>query len=331
MKRSTNLLLLITLVLSGITLKAQETTKGKVYGKLYSNFHASFMENREDQSAFEVQRAYLGYKHSLDSHFKLNLLLDIGSPEQNSPYDLLKRYAYFKKAELSYKRNDLSINFGLIGMNLFNLQEKFWGYRYLYKSFQDEHKFGSSADLGLAVSYQFSPLLEADVSVMNGEGYNQLQNDNTYKTGLGITLLPIKNLTIRWYGDYMAQSEAQITLANFVGYKIPDIAQLGIEYNVQLNDRYRKDHNRRGFSVYGTFHLAEKWELFARYDNLSSNTIGNEPYDWNLAKDGSALLGGIEFAPNQGVRMALNYQDWVPYAANLGDEQSIYFSVEIAI
>jgi hypothetical protein len=331
MKRFRNLLLTTAVVLSGLQLNAQETSNGRVYGKLYSNFHASFIESREDQSAFEVQRAYLGYKHNLDAHFNLNLLLDIGSPEQNSPYDLLKRYAYFKKAELSYQHNDLSINFGLIGMNLFNLQEKYWGYRYLYKSFQDEHKFGSSADLGLSVSYRFSPHLEVDASVMNGEGYNQLQNDNTYKTGLGITALPIKNLTLRWYGDYMAQSEAQITLAHFIGYTLPEIGQIGIEYNLQFNDRYREDHNRQGLSFYSTVYITDKWELFARYDKLSSNTIGSEPYNWNLAKDGSALVGGIEFAPTKHVHIALNYQDWVPYAANLGSEQSLYFSVEIAI
>jgi len=331
MKRLILLLSSLVVLAQFSALKAQESTKGLVYGKLYSNFHATFYQTGEDQSAFEVQRAYLGYKRELDDHFQLNLLLDIGSPEQESPYDLLKRYAYFKKAEIRYRANNLSVHFGLIGMRLFSLQEKFWGYRYLYKSFQDKHKFGSSADLGMAIGYHISRNVQVDFSIMNGEGYNQLQNDNTYKSGLGITLLPIKGLTIRCYGDYMEQSERQITLANFVGYKWPKVGQIGAEYNVQFNNNYRQDHNLHGYSLYSTVYLSQKWELFARYDKLASNTIGNEPYDWNLAKDGSALLGGLQFNPTENVRMAINYQDWVPYAKNIGNESSVYFSVEIAL
>lgn len=41
------------------------------------------------------------------------------------------------------------------------------------KSFQDEYKFGSSADLGVSVAYKFNKVVSADVIVANGEGYKK--------------------------------------------------------------------------------------------------------------------------------------------------------------
>ena len=61
----------------------------------------------------------------------------------------LERVAYIKNAMLSWKTGNFTLDFGLIGLEQFNVQEKFWGYRYIMKSFQDEYKFGSSADMDL--------------------------------------------------------------------------------------------------------------------------------------------------------------------------------------
>lgn len=43
----------------------------------------------------------------------------------------------------------------------------------MMKSFQDEYKFGSSADLGVSVAYKFNKVVSADVIVANGEGYKK--------------------------------------------------------------------------------------------------------------------------------------------------------------
>ena len=42
----------------------------------------------------------------------------------------------------------------MIGGKQFNDQEMIWGYRYLYKTLQDEYKFGSSADLGVNAEFK---------------------------------------------------------------------------------------------------------------------------------------------------------------------------------
>ena len=51
------------------------------------------------------------------------------------------------------KQGNIKTWFGLFDMLQFKVQEKFWGYRYLYKSYMDEYRFGSSADLGTGIQY----------------------------------------------------------------------------------------------------------------------------------------------------------------------------------
>lgn len=300
---------------------------GKINGKVFSNFHYQLF-SEDGESAFAVERAYFGYEYFLSENFTVNLKLDIGSPNQDSPYDILKRYAYFKNAALIYNKDKLTLSFGLIDLYQFKVQEKFWGHRYIYNSFQDKHKFGSSADLGAAVIYKFTDYLSADLSVMNGEGYNQLQTDNTYKTGLGITAIPIKGLTARVYVDYIEQDEIQTTWVSFIGYDFKKIVQAGVEYNYQMNNKYNEDQNLHGFSAYASWQIFEKWQFFARYDKLWSNTLVGEPYEWNINKDGSALITGIQFSPIKNINIAANYQDWYPYAQNIDNESYFYLNLE---
>ncbi len=300
---------------------------GHVYGRVFSNFHYQLFAE-EQESAFAVDRAYFGYEHQISEVFAVNIKLDIGSPEQQSSYDILKRYAYFKNAALVYKKEKLTISYGLIDLHQFKVQEKFWGYRYLYKSFQDEHKFGSSADLGTSASYKFNDYISTDLTVMNGEGYNQLQSDNTYKTGFGITLNPFKGLTARIYVDYTEQEEIQTTIATFIGYSYKKTARIGVEYNYQENNKCVIDNNLYGLSVYGAFSFHEKWELFGRYDKLWSNTIEGDQYDWNINKDGSALITGIQYTAHKNVKIALNYQDWYPYVQNIENESFLFMNLE---
>ncbi len=300
---------------------------GKVQAKIYSNFHYQLF-SEEGESAFAVERAYFGYEYFLSENFNVIVKLDIGSPNQDSPYDILKRYAYFKNAALIYTKDKLTLSFGLIDLYQFKVQEKFWGHRYIYKSFQDEHKFGSSADLGAAISYKFADFITADLTVMNGEGYNQLQTDNTYKTGLGITAVPVKGLTARIYVDYTEQDEIQTSVASFVGYDFNKIVLVGIEYNYMFNNKYKADQDLQGFSGYASWQTFKKWQIFTRYDKLWSNTLVGEPYEWNINKDGSALIAGIQYSPIKNINIAANYQDWYPYAQNLDNESYFYLNLE---
>ncbi len=309
---------------------SQLLEKGETQLKIFSNFHNQ-LNHEVPESGFEIRRAYLGYKTPLENHFSTEIKIDIGSPDDESDYSRLKRYAYFKIANLVYQKNSLRWTFGLTGTYIFDLQESFWGYRYIRKSFMDEYDFGSSADLGTTIEYQFSDWLTVDYSLMNGEGYTSLQSDEVFKNGMGITLTFFDELISRFYADLMAKENNETTLAGFIGYRYKDKARLGIEYNHKFNFLNTKNHELYGYSIYGTYIINDKIELFGRYDQLYSNIISNNPMPWNIASDESAITSGIQYQLIPQIKVSLNYQDAYPYAADQENQSFIYINFEYKI
>lgn len=299
-----------------------------VFAKINSNFHIG-LTNCDHNSAFEITRAYLGYRHNFDTHFSATIKLDIGSPNDDSQYSLLRRYAYFKTAALTYKKNKLTINFGLIDLYQFKLQERFWGYRYIYKSFQDEYKFGSSADIGANIQYKINDNISVDGTICNGEGYKSLQNDNTYKQAFGTTISLLNNFTFRFYCDFTTKSETESTFSSFIGYKT-DRYNFAAEYSYRNNNDFRKNYNHSGYSIYGSYNITDNINLFARFDRIESNILINFENPWDLNKDGSAIISGIQYTPINRIKIALNYQDWYPLAQNIENYKYIYLNVEFS-
>lgn len=300
---------------------------GDVSAKIFTHFNIS-LDPDNKATAFEVKRAYFGYKRELDSHFSAEVKLDIGSIDDESEFSLIRRYTYFKNAYISYKTGHIKTWFGLLDMLQFKLQERFWGYRYLYRSYMDEYRFGPSADLGAGIQYSPSKRFTADLVFSNGEGYHKFQFDNVYRIGAGVTLNPVPGLTLRSYYTIHTREVHQMIFSGFIGYKFEKL-RIGCEYNHQLNYKFNQDHNRYGYSLYSTYEFSHKWELFARYDQLYSNVLPEEDLPWNLSKDGSAIIGGIQLTPLEYIHLSLNYQDWVEYAQNGGSEPYLYLNIEI--
>ena len=221
------------------------------------------------------------------------------------------------------------MNFGLIGLKQFKIQEAYWGHRYIEKSFQDLYGLGPSAHLGADLSYRFSNLFSADLTVRNGEGYKKLQSDNKYNTGIGWTLTPVKGLVIRGYYDYLKKGASQYTLAHFVGYQNKKMSA-GIEYNIQNNYKNKDRHDLFGYSVYGSYNLNERFQLFARLDKLNSNTLNSESMKWDIKNNGDLFIGGVQFAPIKNVKIALDYQGWMPDLSTMDDQNTIYLNFEYA-
>ncbi len=303
--------------------------KGEPILKVYGNFHKGILE--EDKStAFEIRRVYLGYKQAISECFYAEVKLDIGSPEDQSQYALIRRYSYFKAASLRYSKNKLTAYFGLFDMMQYELQEDFWGYRYIYKSFQDEYNFGPSADIGAGVSYRFNEYLAADLVISNGEGYKNLQSDNAYKTGAGISFFPIQDLTLRIYYDFINKEIIQDNFNAFIGYR-KEKNRIGLEYIFERNSSFVQNNHRKGWSVYTTHTFNETWEIFARYDKLNSSILKGEQQPWNLYNDGSAIISGVQYHPVKGINISLNYQDWYAYAKNGRNSAFLFLNLEFKI
>lgn len=296
------------LVGCSFALYAQETgdesPKGKAIIQGFWNFHSNIGSDASN-AGFELERTYLGYQYKMAEGLSIKAVMDIGSPKSVSDY---QRMAYIKNAMVSWKTGNLTLNGGLISTIQFNMQEKAWGYRYIMKSFQDQYKFGSSADLGLSAAYRFCDWVSADAIIVNGEGYKKLQVDDGLNYGLGLTLTPIKGLNARIYGgiNQAAESEQEdiVNCAFFLGYKNSRLS-LGAEYNIMNNTAFTADSNLNGFSFFASGKISKIIEIFARYDQLASN-------DEQHARDMSALIAGMQLKLGDYVKVAPNFRMTMP-------------------
>ncbi|MBP8038607.1 MAG: hypothetical protein KBH27_05580 [Prevotella sp.] len=287
---------------------AQETTStfkpsGSPIVTVFTDFRVQSTDGKTN-TAFEISRAYLGYAYNFSPYFSAKAVMDV--TDKNNGYQGSAYTAYIKNAYGEYSRNGLTLDFGLIGTNTFNLQEALWGKRYLLKSFQDLNGYASSADLGLGIKYQIAPELSFDAQVVNGEGYKSLQSDSAVKVSAGLTFQPIKKLYLRVYGDYQKKHEAQTTFNAMIAYK-GDNFTVGGEYNLQTGHNKVKNHNLNGLSFWGTYNPSKTFDIFARYDNLTSKKLNGASNGWN-STDGNLYSAGLEILPAKGIAISPNVQ-----------------------
>jgi hypothetical protein len=296
---------------------------GKPLLRIYSNYNSTF-SNGETTPQFELERVYLGYEHNFSKHLYAKANIDVGNPGFGNH----QMSAFIKYAYLRYRANNLSLEFGLISTTQFKLQESAWGYRYIRKSFQDEYKYNSSADLGISASYKIGKILSADVMIANGEGYKRIQADSALRTGFGVTVTPGMGFTGRVYYDFSTKETTQMSVAAYLGYEHERFS-LGAEYMKLINSYFIADHDLDGLSFYTTVHLAPKFNLFARYDNLSSNPPQGDDMGWNFSRDGQFFMAGFEFVALKGVRLSPNYQGWKPASTGSSFVSTIILNLEV--
>lgn len=307
----------------GISLQAQESkpeeSKGKAIIQVFGNFNSEFDADNCNYG-FELERSYLGYEYKLENGLSMKAVMDVG---KSSNVDDYHRLAYIKNAMLSWKTGGLTLNGGLISTTQFNFQEKFWGYRYIMKSFQDQYKFGSSADLGISATYKFNDRISADAIIVNGEGYKKIQQNNGLNYGLGLTVNPITNFYVRLYGGLNTSGEVEdkdiANIATFAGYK-SDKFTMGVEYNYMQNSSFDSNADKDGYSIFASVKLSKTTELYARFDELSSKN------DWNYAADESAAIVGAQFKLGKYVKIAPNFRINMPKAEGAENYCSAYIS-----
>ena len=321
MTMKTKVILAGILACIGITAQAQdakvEEPKGKAIVQVFGNFHSGFGETNNNRG-FELERSYLGYEYKLVDGLSVKGVMDIGKSSDVSDY---QRIAYIKNAMVSWKKGDFTLNGGLISTTQFNFQEKFWGYRYIMKSFQDEYKFGSSADLGLSASYKFADWVSADAIIVNGEGYKKIQKKDGLNYGLGLTLTPVKGFQVRLYGGLNESGQDGksdvVNMAAFAGYKC-DRFTIGAEYNHMLNASNTKGNDQFGYSAFASVKVAKNADIYARFDDLYSKN------DWNISKDEQAAIIGAQFKLGKYVKVAPNFRMSMPKADGAKNEYSAY-------
>ena len=335
MKKQLLFLSMLFISISSFSQSTEEDFKpgGEIQFKVYWNYHYDFTQNATKTSAFELNNSYFGYKYDFSKAISAKITFDVGSNTGGSEYT-----AFLKIAQLDWKATKgVKLSMGLIGLKQFNDQEDFWGYRYLFNSFQDKYGFGTSADLGINAEFTLAKNLKANFFVINGEGFRAIQDtDGNQKIGGNLVFTPVKGIITKIYADNQPTTGGKdiTTYSFFAGYHAVNW-RLGAEYNVQNNATKfaspADDHNLDGFSIYSTYVINKKFEIFGRYDQLSSNILTGETVAWNINKDGSQIITGIQYAPLKGLKFALNYQGFTFDNSILKPKSLVFLNAEFKI
>ncbi len=330
-----NILFALILIFFSHNLFSQDVFEpnGSPHFKVFWNYHNDFTEDVTKTSAFELKRVYLGYKYIFSKNMSAKITYDIGSNSGGSAYT-----AYVKIAQLDWKLNPkIKLSLGLIGNKQFNDQEGLWGYRYTYKGFLNEYKFGASADLGFNSEFTVNSKLKMNLFVFNGEGYKSLQDDDGYQR-IGASF--IYNFSDKIFGKIYLDSHPSkdadpITNSSiFLGYKETNF-RLGVEYGKIKNGRTYKNvddgHDRDGYSIFATQSLKNNFEIYARFDSIGSNILFGQSNSWNYNNDGSLMIFGTQYEATKGVKFNLNYRLFSHDNSTINNKSALFLNAEIKI
>lgn len=341
----------LMMLISAFALKAQTEFKpgGSGIGTVFFNYKYDLTEDVTRASSFNLERAYLGYKYDFTQNLSGRVIFDMAYDPTVKSFTVFAKNAYLDWGLSPH----FKLSFGLIPLRHFDYQDKFWGYRYIMKTFTDEYGMGTTADLGVNAEIPVNNILSFNVFAINGEGFRSLQdNFGMHKFGGNVTVKPVEGLSFRVHYDMMGnkyrladtlpvQDTSTISVFTaFAGYEVKDLFRIGVEYNMMNNayqfTKYADNRQLSGISIFGTYIINPKWEVFARYDMLTSNTPGGFEDPWNYAPskpkvtaytNGSMVMGGMQYKITKGVNVALNYRTYINDNEALTNPSAVYLNL----
>lgn len=288
-------LVLLSIVIMSVTLATDDNWSGVVF------YEYSISGDNEDTGEFEVNRTYLTYSRKLADNLKIKVQTDVGR-QKNDPSNP-HLFLYLKNARLDWKTEFGTIIMGLQGMNMFAVQEKNWGYRYIEKSTMDRNKWSSSADMGLGYATEFGSSLSLNAMITNGSGYKKPENDPYKKISFQV-FTGEKKLSgesafnfggVFSYEPYDVDSVtvgSTLIAGGFGGWK-QGMLKVGGEYNLLIDSD--ASANESLISAYGTAKIVDKLSVFGRMDILND---GSETENYMIAGVRLKPVSGLDIAPN---------------------------------
>jgi hypothetical protein len=320
------LLIHITLfVFSGFIYSQVQEGTGKPIMEIITDFHLDLNDTAKT-TGFGISRAYFGYNYLPGNNFSCKIILNIGTPEDLPRPAAPRRYAFFREASVTYSKDKIKVSFGIVTTKHFIYLQQFWGKRFIATEFEVRNKYGYIADLGVVLDYKFNDKLSGDVAVTNGEGYSEIQLDNGVQAAAGLTFKPTKYFSFRFYNDLNNNNGVlQYTLSSFGGVDNKWI-NVGASVHYKTNLDKVEGHDGWGISATGSVKLPRSYEIFSRYDFSGSVTAEGEADPWNYMKDGNLLIFGLQKNINANLKLAVDYQDYIPYATSLPSSGFIFIN-----
>lgn len=299
--------------------------KSKIIAHIFAETYYGVTDNVEPRAAFKISRGLFGFKYDYSDKFSAILIYDVsrttrdievvdtvGNPLNVSAKEGSKYTGFLKLAELDYQITPrIKIAFGQLMTDQYTKLRNYWGYAYIYHTYQEKYGFGMPADFGTIITFDILKNLSYSVSVFNGEGPFCYQEDNKmiFANNLEFTLWD--KFFFKFYYDYKPFSEedntgndleARSAFSSYFGYRT-DKFKFGAEYNTVQNNGFIKDVDYHGLSFYSTLKVKEKSEIFGRYDYL-----GEAPG----YSDAHYIILGYQYKPIPRFKVSLNLRELLP-------------------
>lgn len=348
---------------------AQEAVKEeikdiKISGKAYLEWNkelSNYDDTTEHQNTFEIKRVYLDFKKEFDSVWSARVTTDVGQVEsegeaevtdtasgnpetvdvkaKSDPYTVYVKYAYIQaKQKMDFV--DANFKFGMIGTPLIGLIDDKSDYRWVEQNYVDQAKniigtsIDSSADMGVSVDLSFFKMVKLSGSLVNGEGYKKVNEDELGDDGKAyygmLTITPVKGLDI--FGTY----RNQITDDGHGSDNYSRYMAFGASYStdlVKVGAMYVMPEVKKG-GVENEYTLIDSW-LLANLESVINIPIlitGRYSYGENEDVDDSEVTiwaAGLGYAINKNIRVMAYYQD-ADNDAKEDPETTFYVKTEVA-
>jgi hypothetical protein len=280
-----------------------------ISGVSYFRYAMGSATDGEDHG-FYIDRAYLTYKKDVSENVSFKFQSDIQNTGE-------AYYMYLKNAKIDYKVADnTKLTIGLQGMNMFSIQEKTWGHRFVAKSAMDANKWSSAADLGVGITQGFRDM-SLSLLYTNGEGYKSTSSDDNeifsmqvmygerrldknkgFNVGFISSILRYTSIMDNGYDTEELDGHVMGVFGGFSGFGL----RAGMEYNMGTHlDLSGYAENASLLSLYGTYNLSfiDGLSIFLKYDMLDADTETNDV-------EMSTLLAGLSYHCAEGIIFSPN-------------------------
>ncbi|MFC1483866.1 hypothetical protein ACFL6Q_02310 [Candidatus Neomarinimicrobiota bacterium] len=289
---------------------------GNLSGLVFYEFSHEFDETLAVNNAFEMQRVYLTYQKEISPALVYKFQTDVARDRDSW------LTVYLKNAKMDWTTSLGKVTFGLQGMNVFNVQEKTWGHRYLEKSPMDKSGFASSVDMGIGYARSLGDHLHMDAKVTNGTGYKKPEDDKFKKLSMQLVwgetdLTKQDGFNVGGVATYEPFEEADgtsaaTTVIALLGGWSHESLRAGVEFN--LESQSDVSDATQIMAGYATYALHHKLAVLTRIDILTEES-NTETY----------AIVGIALTPEKGLRITPNMryvkegvsQGWTSFRVNL--------------
>ncbi|MFH2107808.1 MAG: hypothetical protein ABII93_03985 [Chrysiogenia bacterium] len=314
--------LLIALLISPAWLKGESKFSGWMIGDYYYavRHHDAAVK---DNNGFWFRRIYFTYDNTLTDKIAMRFRLEANSPGDFKTSSTL--IPYIKDAYLSAKIARQTLMLGLIGTNMYDNVEEFWGYRPMEKTPIDLFRFGNSREVGLGLKGNLDKKGKMTYAIVFGNGDGTKSETDRGKAIHGrLNFQPVPALFLELYADYsnLGNDSSVNIFQAFAGIN-GGWGRGGFNFGVRNARQADSSSDMKFVSLFGVFKLSKKMELVGRYDRLLDPNPNGSRIDYIPMADNvkaNVLLAGIGWSWSENVKIIPNVKYILYDAPASGDK-----------